>query len=144
MKTNCWCNPKTAAAALLRVSLGVLMLTSGIPKLMGLGGFVNGYLIPAFEKTFLPGWMVAGYGYALPVAEAALGLLLILGVCRTCALLLNGLMLVSLAFGIEDVFHDGNIRFGRELAKSIHEGKSLVFHDEGKGVTSLSTAEAFE
>lgn len=99
MQTNCCCNPKIAAAALLRVSLGVLMLTSGIPKLMGLGGFVNGYLIPAFEKTFLPGWMVAGYGYALPVAEVALGLLLILGVCRTCALLLNGLLLVSLAFG---------------------------------------------
>ncbi len=99
MNTDTRCQLNAAAPALLRWALGLLMLTSGIPKLMGLHGFVNGYLIPAFESTFLPGWMIAGYGYALPFVEVLLGLLLILGVCRACTLLLNGLTLLSLAFG---------------------------------------------
>jgi thiosulfate dehydrogenase [quinone] large subunit len=99
MNTNCCCNPKNAAPALIRWALGLLMLTGGVSKLQGMGGFVNGYLIPSFEKTFLPGWMIAGYGYALPVVETLLGLLLILGLCRTGTLLLTGLTLVSLAFG---------------------------------------------
>ncbi len=99
MHTHCCCNPKNVAPALLRWALGLMMLTSGISKLQGMGGFVNGYLIPAFEQTFLPGWMIAGYGYALPVVETLLGLLLILGLCRTGTLLLTGLTLGSLAFG---------------------------------------------
>ncbi len=98
-KPCCCSNPKSLAPALIRWALGVLFLTSGIPKLLGLGGFVNGYLVPAFEKTFLPGGLVAAYGYALPVAETLLGVLLILGLFRTCALALTGLTLLSLAFG---------------------------------------------
>ena len=90
---------QAAAPALLRWSLGLLMLNSGLSKLGNLGGFVDGYLLPAFAKTPLPAWMVAGYGYALPPVEALLGLLLLLGLCRRQALLLNGLMLISLAFG---------------------------------------------
>ena len=99
MHATCCLDPRPAAPALIRWSLGLLMLTSGVSKLTNLGGFVNGYLQPAFEQTFLPGWLTAGYGYALPPIEAALGLLLLLGVCRTCVLLLNGLTLLSLAFG---------------------------------------------
>jgi thiosulfate dehydrogenase [quinone] large subunit len=99
MHSSCCLDPRPAAPALIRWSLGLLMLTSGVSKLMNLGGFVNGYLQPAFEQTFLPSWLTAGYGYALPPVEALLGLLLLLGVCRTCVLLLNGLTLLSLAFG---------------------------------------------
>lgn len=88
-----------AAPALLRWALGLLMLTSGLSKIGNLGGFVDGYLVPAFAKTPLPARMVAGYGYALPPVEALLGLLLLLGLCRRSALLLNGVALLSLAFG---------------------------------------------
>ena len=77
MHATCCLDPRPAAPALIRWSLGLLMLTSGVSKLMNLGGFVNGYLQPAFEQTFLPGWLTAGYGYALPPIEAALGLLLL-------------------------------------------------------------------
>ena len=90
---------KSAAPALLRWALGLLMLSSGLSKVGNLGGFVDGYLRPAFAQTPLPAWMVAGYGYALPPVEALLGLLLLLGLCRRSALLLNGLTLISLAFG---------------------------------------------
>jgi hypothetical protein len=64
-----------------------------------LTGFVTGYLVPAFEKSFLPPQLVMMYGYALPFAETILGVLLILGFCRTATLFATGLLLLSLAFG---------------------------------------------
>lgn len=93
------CVSQCAGMALLRWALGLLFLAGGVAKILNLEGFVSGYLVPAFEKTFLPGWMIAAYGYALPFVEALLGISLILGVCRTPALLLTGLTLISLAFG---------------------------------------------
>jgi thiosulfate dehydrogenase [quinone] large subunit len=99
MKCNC-CDGRAAAAAVGRWSLGVLFFFAGLGKLMGgVGGFVNGYLVPAFEKTFLPVVLLKAYGYALPFVEVALGVLLIIGLCRNCTLLLTGLTLISLAFG---------------------------------------------
>jgi thiosulfate dehydrogenase [quinone] large subunit len=87
------------APALLRWALGLLFLVGGLAKLPTVGGFVQGYLVPAFEKTFLPKGLVAAYGYALPFVEVVLGVLLILGLCRHFALLLSGLTLLSLGFG---------------------------------------------
>jgi thiosulfate dehydrogenase [quinone] large subunit len=87
------------AIALIRWALGVMFLVGGVSKLSKVTGFVTGYLVPAFAKTFLPGWMVCGYGYALPFVEAILGVLLLVGVCRAAALLVTGLTLISLAFG---------------------------------------------
>lgn len=95
----CCCEPKSMAAALLRWTLGLLFLVSGVSKIPKLGGFVKGYLVPAFEKTFLPGWMVAVYGYALPFVEFGLGVLLLIGLFRNCTLLLAGATLITLAFG---------------------------------------------
>ena len=88
-----------AGVALLRWALGLLFLVGGVAKLFMLRGFVTGYLVPAFEKTFLPVWLLTLYGYALPFVEAALGIALLLGVCRTTTLLATGLTLISLAFG---------------------------------------------
>lgn len=90
---------RAGGIALARWVLGLMFLCSGIGKLFNLGGFVNGYLAPAFEKTFLPGWMISSYGYALPFVETLLGAALILGLCRNAALLLSGLTFISLAFG---------------------------------------------
>lgn len=90
---------KCLAVALLRWSLGVLFLMAGVPKLFMLKGFVAGHLVPAFEKTFLPAWLVALYGYALPFVEAGVGILLLAGFYRKTALLVAGVTLISLAFG---------------------------------------------
>lgn len=99
MKCNC-CDGRAAGAALGRWALGVLFFFAGLGKIMGgVGGFVNGYLVPAYEKTFLPMGLVKVYGYALPFAEVILGILLVIGICRNCTLLLTGLTLISLAFG---------------------------------------------
>lgn len=100
MNGTCSCfNGRAAAIALMRWGLGVLFLCGGINKLAGLGGFVNGYLVPAFAKTFLPAWLIIAYGYTLPFVETLLGVALILGLCRNAALLITGLTLISLAFG---------------------------------------------
>lgn len=93
------CLAKCMAIALLRWTLGLMFLMGGISKVFALKGFVTGYLVPAFEKTFLPGWLVAMYGYALPFAEAILGILLLTGFFRTAALFGTGLTLISLAWG---------------------------------------------
>lgn len=95
---GCW-DPKSMAPALIRWSLGMLFLVAGINKLGNPAGFVYGYLAPAFEKTFLPAGLVNAYGHALPYVETAIGVLLILGLFRTFALLLTGVTLISLAFG---------------------------------------------
>jgi len=76
-----------------------MFLMGGVTKLFMLKGFVTGYLVPAFANTFLPVWLLTLYGYALPFVETILGIALILGVCRTPALLVTGITLVSLAFG---------------------------------------------
>ena len=99
MNKCCCMDPKTAAPALIRWGLGMLFLVGGIAKVTMLNGFVHGYLAPAFEKTFLPGWLVIAYGYALPFVELALGALLLLGLYRVAALFVTGLTLLSLAFG---------------------------------------------
>ena len=90
---------RAGGIALARWVLGLMFLCSGIGKLNALGGFVNGYLAPAFAQTFLPAWMISSYGYALPFVETLLGAALILGLCRNAALLLTGLTFISLAFG---------------------------------------------
>lgn len=101
MNTSACCcmNPRRLAPALLRWSLGILFLVGGVAKLTALGGFVNGYLVPAFSKTFLPSALVAAYGYALPFVETALGVLLLVGIWRVGVLLLTGAAFLSLAFG---------------------------------------------
>jgi|694.fasta_scaffold28352_2 thiosulfate dehydrogenase (quinone) large subunit len=96
----CSCmNPQRLAPALIRWALGILFLVGGVAKLTALGEFVNGYLVPAFSKTFLPSGWVAAYGYALPFVEMALGVLLLIGIWRVGVLLLAGVTFISLAFG---------------------------------------------
>lgn len=90
---------RSMGLALIRWGLGLRLLVSGAGKIGDLSGFVNGYLLPSFAETILPGWLVAPYGYALPVVELLLGIILILGFFRISALLVSGLTFLSLAFG---------------------------------------------
>lgn len=95
----CHCDASGYAVALGRWALGILFFFSGLGKCANPSGFANGYLAPAFADTFLPGFLVTAYGYALPYAELVLGALLLLGLFRNTVLTLTGLTLISLAFG---------------------------------------------
>ncbi|HJZ67502.1 MAG TPA: DoxX family protein [Blastocatellia bacterium] len=85
--------------ALLRVTFGVNFLMAGIGKfIMGIGNFEAG-----LEKQFagkLPLILLKPFGYALPFAELIVGALIVLGLFNLLALVLSGLELVVLTFGI--------------------------------------------
>ena len=91
-------NHREAAYALLRVTLGVVFLFSGVGKFMGgIGNFVDG-----MEKQFagkLPSALVLPFAYALPFMEVLFGSLIVLGLFTSAALVLSGLLLLALTFG---------------------------------------------
>lgn len=91
-------NRREIAYALLRVTLGVVFLFSGVGKFIGgVGNFAAG-----MEKQFagkLPSALVVPFAYALPFMEVLFGALIVLGLFSTVALILSGLLLVALTFG---------------------------------------------
>src|SRR5690349_5351037 len=88
------------AYTLLRVSFGTNILLHGASRLLaGLGGFLaylNHYFehAPLMPKSFLP-----VFGTVLPPVEAALGLLLVLGLATRFALIAGALVMLILVFG---------------------------------------------
>ena len=89
---------RECAYALLRLTLGIVFLFSGIGKFLGgIGNFEAG-----LEQQFagkLPMFLVTPFAYALPFAEVAIGTLLVIGLFNSVALVLSGLLLAALTFG---------------------------------------------
>jgi uncharacterized membrane protein YphA (DoxX/SURF4 family) len=84
--------------ALLRFTLGVVFLFSGIGKLRaGVGNFA-GSMLQQFSGK-LPGVLVQPFVYVLPFAETVLGALIVFGLFTRVALSFSGLLLVALTFG---------------------------------------------
>jgi len=92
-------DPRAAAVAMMRWGLGSLFLIAGMRKVGDVSGFVHGVLLPSFSKTVLPPALTAAFGYGLPYVECALGVCLLVGLCRNAALVVAGLTLLSLGFG---------------------------------------------
>jgi len=99
---------KSAATAILRWALGFLFIFTSFGKFYYQGKwsfenakwFVTGYLLEdKLRESFLPKWLIAGYGYALPYCELLLGVLLILGIARNKVLFAAGLLLITLLIG---------------------------------------------
>jgi thiosulfate dehydrogenase [quinone] large subunit len=89
---------REAAYALLRLTLGIVFLFSGLGKfLAGLGNLAGGQAQQFAGK--LPGPLVTTFFYVLPFVEVALGALLVLGLFNGLALILSGLLLAALTFG---------------------------------------------
>ncbi len=86
------------AHGLLRVTVGVMFLFYGIGKFRGgVGAFAKG-MVKSFEGK-LPSALVTPFAYALPFAEVIIGVLVILGLFTTAALVLAGLLMTALTFG---------------------------------------------
>jgi thiosulfate dehydrogenase (quinone) large subunit len=91
-------NYRDTAYALLRVTLGVIFLTTGIVKFMfGIGNFAAGLQQEFAGK--LPMVIVTPFAYVLPFVEVTVGALLILGLFNVVALVIAGLLLMVLTFG---------------------------------------------
>ena len=87
------------AYALLRVTFSLIFLVSGIGKfMMGVGAFAA-HMQEDFAGK-LPAGLVAAFAHALPFAEVAVGALLLLGLFNIAALVLAGLLMIALTFGV--------------------------------------------
>ena len=92
-------DPRPWAVALVRWSIGLLLLIFGIGKLARVSFFVENYVFAPLQPTGLPKWLLILCGYAMPPLEMALGVLLLLGLARNHVLFITGLYLLLLLLG---------------------------------------------
>ncbi len=108
LEERCACvSAEGAISLLLRLSMGMLFFIAGLNKFVGQGGASGAaqWIIGEFKETYLPLFLVVPYAYVLPYFEILLGAALILGIFTRAALLVCGLLLISLALG-NAVTHD--------------------------------------
>ena len=86
------------AYLILRLTMGVNMFTHGVARLLDLEKF-NMWMIGQFSDTILPEFLVSLSSYMIPFAELIIGVLLILGLFTSRALLLGALLITILVFG---------------------------------------------
>lgn len=92
-------NHRVIAYALARITYGVIFLFYGIGKFMvGLSNFVGGMNQQFSGK--LPAFMVMPFAYLLPFGELLSGALILLGLFTRVGLILSGLLLIGLTFGL--------------------------------------------
>jgi len=91
---------RALACGILRLALGVNLFGHAVVRLVGgVGGFVN-WMVEHMGGTILPAWMVRPFGYFLMVEELLVGVLLIVGWYTRPALVVGGLVVVALTWGV--------------------------------------------
>ncbi|MBC2606889.1 DoxX family membrane protein [Pelagicoccus albus] len=92
----------------LRLFIGLRFLLAGLGKFKTQEGdyafaqYYDGFatwIIGAFEKTDIPGFLISLYAYSIGYVEIVLGILLLVGVKTKWVLALIALTFVSLAYG---------------------------------------------
>jgi thiosulfate dehydrogenase [quinone] large subunit len=71
----------------------------GIARLPHYNEFVS-KMVTQFQNTVLPTSLVSGFAYSLPIVEAIIGLLLILGLFTRNTLIAGSLWMIALMFGM--------------------------------------------
>jgi thiosulfate dehydrogenase [quinone] large subunit len=96
---NDWRSDASVAYAILRLTLGVNIGLRGVVRIAhGTTAFAQG-IVKQMEATVLPPSAVYAFAWSLVWVEAAVGLLLILGLQTRLALIVGGLMMTALTFG---------------------------------------------
>ena len=94
-----WRSDASIAYAILRLTLGVNVGLRGIVRIAhGPTAFAQG-IVKQMEATILPHSLVYAFAASLIWVEAAVGILLILGLQTRLALIVGGLMMTLLTFG---------------------------------------------
>ena len=94
-----WRSDESIAYAILRLTLGVNIGLRGVVRIAhGTTAFAQG-IVKQLEATVLPPSAVYAFAFSLIWVEAAVGLLLILGLQTRLALIVGGLMMTLLTFG---------------------------------------------
>ena len=83
----------------MRLTLGVNIFIHGINKVFDGPEHFYDSIRPSFETTMLPLWSVHIVAWGLPFFEAALGLLITVGLFTRWALTVGGLVMTLLVFG---------------------------------------------
>lgn len=98
--TSDWRSDTAIAYAILRLTFGVNLCFRGVVRITvnGLDQFAAG-LTAQFEPTWIPALAVSVFGHVIPIVEAVMGLMLIVGLFTRPALIVGGLMMTSLTFG---------------------------------------------
>jgi len=83
----------------VRITLGMIFLFYGLGKfMMGYSNYA-GWMINLFKDTWLPGFALLPFTYALPFIEVGLGALLLAGILSRWTFVATGLLLAALIFG---------------------------------------------
>ena len=91
---------KKLAVFLLRFVTGINFLMHGAVRVFGdYSGFADG-MANNFSETFLPAFSVRLLGYAIPIVELLIGLILITGFQLKIGLIIGFLLMATLVFGM--------------------------------------------
>lgn len=88
------------AYGILRLTFGVNIMFRGVMRLYITTDAFTADLLKQFSTTPMPTLPVVMLGHTLPYVETIIGLLLILGLATRGALVVGGLMMTALMFGI--------------------------------------------
>ena len=87
------------AYALLRIVVGLNLMMHGVARMWIGPGVFAAKLVGQFAHAPLPVWRLWSFGMVLPVVEALLGLLLLIGLRTRAALVAGSLLIMVLTFG---------------------------------------------
>ncbi len=121
---------KKLAVLLLRFVTGVNYLMHGAVRVFGdYSGFANA-MADDFSGTFLPAFSVRLLGYAIPVAELIIGVILIVGYQLRLGLIAAFLLMAVLIFGMSLLQQWGVV--GTQMIYVLALFLILYFHEEDK------------
>ncbi|HSC53008.1 MAG TPA: DoxX family protein [Phnomibacter sp.] len=83
---------------ILRLAIAISMLGHGLVRLPKLQTFSQ-WLVSSFEKSILPKALVVPFSYSLPIAEFAVGLLLLTGMFTKPAAFAGAIVMLFLLLG---------------------------------------------
>ncbi|MFA0964729.1 DoxX family membrane protein [Roseivirga sp. BDSF3-8] len=89
---------KFSAYLFARLAVGGSFTGHGLIRMPKLDGFSQ-WMTGEFSGSPLPQWLVTPFAYALPFAELALGLLLLVGLFSRLALTSASIIMLTLIFG---------------------------------------------
>jgi thiosulfate dehydrogenase (quinone) large subunit len=83
----------------LRATLGVNIFLHGASRILSGQGHFASTVIQQFQAAHLPHFLIVTFAWSLPWAEAAIGLLILIGLFTRLGLILGALLILVLTFG---------------------------------------------
>lgn len=93
----------------LRLPIAITLLGHGLVRLPKLATFSD-WMVQQMENSILPNFLVVPYSYLLPIAEAIVGLLLLIGYQMRITLYASIVVVASLMIGSSSVENWGAIQ----------------------------------